>query len=597
MRYVIAGLFILTIVFLAIEQNIVALVALVVVLLGCWSNSELKRDKKKEEPKSEDSGDSNNVYIIQNSQNNIQINNAIINLTIGDDDKKKGTSEKIDLLTEKYEHIRSLLNSSKYQNALERCDKFLSREDSKNHPKYAAVLANKGVALYGLGEGTKASEYFEQSLGIDSNNPIVYVNLALYYFEHKNIKEALNKLDKCDELNPNIVPALNIRAVIYDVACNRTKEAKNLVQKAISLNPNFWDGYANLGLFESKDGNLEKAQEFINEAIKNNPSNGDYHGLFGSILQKKSIDNITKEERTSEIEVCDKSLLDKRINQAILKNAIIEFEKARELGVKDIDILISNLSSAYLWNGQGEKVIELLEEKIKKDNCKIQDYLTYAQAKHHIGEWDTALKYYKIVNDKTPNSATVLNNIGIMYKEKKDFINSIKFIKKAVELEPTCIGFHSNLGRAHFLNGTYQQAINHIEQSLNLGVKDRGLVFAIARSYTHLKMYASAIEYYKELYEKEYYPKTIIKEYAYCLAMIGKNTDAILLYKEAISIENLNIEEWINLAKTQYNAGEYDDAKNTAKKILQMNISEKQKKGVVYIIKTCENRGKPFLKI
>lgn len=553
----------------------------------------------------------NTVNIINNYVTTNNITQLVT--SIGPVEKPAVASVTQDKFKEKYllelhKHIRTLIDLKKYDDALKKAEMYISTEGAKIHPKYSSVIANKGVALYNLKEDKKdALECFEKSMQLEKNNPVVYVNLAIHNSKIGQMNKALEILDECESISPNYVPAMNLRAMIIDSKDSKLGNAITILEKAISIDPKFWDGYANLALLEGKNGKYESAKTHIEEAIKHNPSCGEYHAIFATNLLKEFSDSLNSMETKGEIKFFETSLLENSNKKDIIPMVIKEYEKANELGVEDKNTLVSNLSTAYLLNNQPHSAIELLKDVIEGGDCPLSNKITMAQAYSQIEDWDNSLKYYGIVDKELPDTVSILNDIGMIYMKKKDYVKSIGYLRKALDLERNeyALGeLYNNLGFVHLLNATHNEAIKCLRKAYDLGRKDKGLILGLARSYYAQKYYSTAKKYYEEFLKgskdeqklKEY--SQVFGEYADSLISAGGDSypEAIENYKKAIHFNNSNIRCWENLMITQYNNGQTNEALETAETILGMNIPEETKSRVRKIKEYYENKSSPIIK-
>jgi len=80
------------------------------------------------------------------------------------------------------------------------------------------------------------------------------------------------------------------------------------------------------------------------------------------------------------------------------------------------------------------------------------------------GNYDRALMEYKTADRITPNKATLLNNIGVLYMQKNRMDQAIEYYKRTLAVDPGYTHARNNLGYAYYRNGWLVKA----ERELNL---------------------------------------------------------------------------------------------------------------------------------
>ncbi|KMP11710.1 hypothetical protein UZ36_03595 [Candidatus Nitromaritima sp. SCGC AAA799-C22] len=79
------------------------------------------------------------------------------------------------------------------------------------------------------------------------------------------------------------------------------------------------------------------------------------------------------------------------------------------------------------------------------------------------GDFDRALREYKIADEIAPGRAAILNNIGVLYLRKNNLDQAIEYFKKAITVNPEYTQSLNNLGYAYYRNGWLDKA----EKELN----------------------------------------------------------------------------------------------------------------------------------
>lgn len=105
-------------------------------------------------------------------------------------------------------------------------------------------------------------------------DPKLYFQRGLQYYQRKEYDKALPDLDNAIKLDPVYADALYYRAIIYDMQ-NRGQEAIAEYTKLIKINPKYDGAYNNRGIEYGKSGRLDLALKDFEAVQANNPNDKD----------------------------------------------------------------------------------------------------------------------------------------------------------------------------------------------------------------------------------------------------------------------------------------------------------------------------------
>jgi tetratricopeptide (TPR) repeat protein len=89
-------------------------------------------------------------------------------------------------------------------------------------------------------------------------------------------------------------------------------------------------------------------------------------------------------------------------------------------------------------------------------------------ANHQMGDLGIAKKYYQRAIKKNPKYADAMNNLGTVYYARKRYSRALKEYARAILLSPTNATMYSNLGTAYFARKKYDKAIEAYQTALRL---------------------------------------------------------------------------------------------------------------------------------
>ena len=321
------------------------------------------------------------------------------------------------------------------------------------------------------------------------------------------IKEVKSKLKKF----PNSLHLLNYQAMAY-TALKKDKEALLSYQNILKKDPSLAGPYYNIGIILKRNGRIEEAVESYKKAISLKPDYVQAYNNLG-VLYK---DNEKYE------------------------NAITMFTKATELQ-PDHQNSYYNLAQIKKEQGLSEEAIELLL-KVLDLNPEHNEAKLNAQ---HIcnglgiklnnqGNYEKALKYFKILTYLQPSEAVGFYNMGNTYLEMEDYKNAKDLFKEALRVEPKYGPAYSNLGTVYKNLGELQKSISCYKEAIKIDPKKSNSYYNMGNA----------------------------------LKDIGCIKEAEDNYKKAITLDPKHIGSYHNLALLHEERGQISKALNIAKKVL-----------------------------
>ncbi len=104
-----------------------------------------------------------------------------------------------------------------------------------NYPEDVVVKQALSATYFNQKENTKAREYLEEALKIESNNFSINYNLGLFYRSMRNEETAIEYFKKSIELNKNLIEGYNALGDIYSNN-GHLEDAIKSYKKSISIN-------------------------------------------------------------------------------------------------------------------------------------------------------------------------------------------------------------------------------------------------------------------------------------------------------------------------------------------------------------------------
>ena len=232
-----------------------------------------------------------------------------------------------------------------------------------------------------------------------------------------------------------------------------------------------------------------------------------------------------------------------------------------------------------------------------------------AYSYHQSAKFGLAESIYNDLLKIQPNNKDLILLLGTLHLQSKDLIKSENFFKKYLAIDNSNYLAFQNLGVLSNAKGDYKQARNFLEKSISLNPKNYHAQFYLSKSlyeldqfddaYKILKSYLKNIDDNSEAFfdmgnicfslnkiedSISYYDKSLeikpkyheaLANKALALSKIPNYSEAIILYKRAIFLNDCNLYR-TNLANLMKHIGLYDEAIKLYKKSLALDPNNKE---------------------
>ena len=219
-----------------------------------------------------------------------------------------------------------------------------------------------------------------------------------------------------------------------------------------------------------------------------------------------------------------------------------------------------------------------------------------------------ALEIVRTMRDKT-KEATILNNIGLIYRQKGEYKKALEYYQQALAIEKELVNkaqqaiVLNNMGVAYEKLSQYDQAVDSYSESLAIAsaIENKSLVVAnlnnLGLVYDNLGHYTQAINYYQKaltIVEDRKTKGKILNNMGGVYDVLGQHRKALDYYQQALIIKKELFDRigegttLNNIGVAYRNLGEYEQALDFFEQALAVRneINDKAGKGV-----TLANRG------
>jgi len=214
-------------------------------------------------------------------------------------------------------------------------------------------------------------------------------------------------------------------------------EAKKFFESYTKTNQNDPVGAYYLGRLFLREGNYDKAIDWLDKAVELDEKNSDYHLLLGRAYSIKA----------------QRAGLLKKASAA--KNVKKAFERAVELKPENIDarmgLLQFYLMAPGIMGGSKDKAREQAEE-IKKQNA-YQGHLAFGFIHTVNEEFDQAEKEYQFAIKANPDHFQAYYSLGYLHARQKAYDKASEIFENLLKLHPEQVASYFHLGRLAMMSG------------------------------------------------------------------------------------------------------------------------------------------------
>lgn len=238
--------------------------------------------------------------------------------------------------------------------------------------------------------------------------------------------------------------------------------------------------YYNLGLTYQCIKEYDRAIVTYNKFLESNPT--DYDGLYNIALVY-----FNKESYSKSAEF---------------------FEKCFEIN-KDEDV-VKALILAYLNNNQMQKAVEFADEILENTPNGINLYYIIAKVfenKNSLNKdftyIDKAIELYLKLLKKDSKHFDSYLSLSICYAKKGEWILSVDFCNKALEVNPKSYEANNQMGLVFYCSNEVKEAINYYETALKLKPEGDYKIYSnLGYAYEKIGQYDKAVKIFTQLISK-----------------------------------------------------------------------------------------------
>lgn len=339
-----------------------------------------------------------------------------------------------------------------------------------------------GINFYYTGQYEEAIDSLSSYLDGESGSVEALYYRALARLELKNILAAKKDMNQLMELGYEYA---HLHWKLGNLYLNKDSgfdspfynEAKNELVKANQLGINSPSFHSDLAMAYQGLGNMEKAAEEYELALKNGGEVADYINLatvYKDVHRlEKAIKYYSKAlELSPNNTAVYLNLGNIFINQGNYEQAIKLLEKGSEINPNFVAIK-SKLALAYLESGDKEKAQETFKEVVSQNSNYYEAYYYLGKINEEEEKIEKAIYYFGEAIKNNPNYVKAYIALGNLYLKKQDTYKAMANYMTALEKNPNYPDAHFQLALAYKELNMKDAAINELRVTLHLDSSNR----------------------------------------------------------------------------------------------------------------------------
>ena len=234
-----------------------------------------------------------------------------------------------------------------------------------------------------------------------------------------------------------------------------------------------------------------------------------------------------------------------RLIQGRADQAAGDFRRAMELGDEDPNTRVK-LSRALAMQGDKDAASEAIRESIDLD--PVRQKLADAFKLQNTGKEAEAERIYRAVLKEDPENVDALRLLASMATEKRHHRDAETLLKRAIELTPDFGRALADLVICLVEQDKVDEACGYAERLLRIGADNANSHLVAGNAYAAAGRYREAIASYETALEKSPEHLGAMAGLAHNLKTIGRQDEAIEIYRQCLAINPYFVDVYWNLA-------------------------------------------------
>lgn len=364
----------------------------------------------------------------------------------------------------------------------------------------AYALIYRGIMADDGGKFTLATDFLQRALKLDPKNFYAHYNLAIVMRHRGMYKQALQQLEKARALRPDALNAEILKGQLEYQAEDFQSAEETLERASDSRDPL---ALYNLGMVYKKEGKLAEAKAAFTEAYDRAGAGEIAYkaaSQVGIIYATQGDYNNAREHMKRAVALAPQNpkyyynlaLIEYRTGEteAALKN----LKKAVSLGREDTKtyVYVARLFEELGRTKDAEDALLAAREIAPHDSLVLTKL---ADMQIRLKKWESAIENLERLLEtsaKSGDKAHALYNLGLIYRELKNFEKAESYLNRARSLDSLNEDVLIALGRVYEEKGSAHKAIDIYRQALKVNPDNLKLLRELSMLYVRLGLLTEA---------------------------------------------------------------------------------------------------------
>jgi len=278
---------------------------------------------------------------------------------------------------------------------------------------------------------------------------------------------------------------------------------ETLWRDTIAKNPKAVIAYDNLGVRLAYQGQLDKAIELHQQALRLDPDNLHAMNNLGVALARlRRFDEADRYfQRVLSLDPKFASAYNNiGLSYALQGNdesAFPYYQKALELESNHADAH-NNIGNVYARKGEHDQAIEHFQKALEIHPDHPEVHYDLAVSLSFQGKFEQAKQHYLKAIEAKPFFPDAHNNLGALYQQQGDIENAIARFQMALRWNPSFTSARLNLANALALAGKFHEALPNYEHLMKAEPEDAEIRSRYGDALAHIGRVREAMELYRE---------------------------------------------------------------------------------------------------
>ena len=223
-------------------------------------------------------------------------------------------------------------------------------------------------------------------------------------------------------------------------------------------------------------GRFREAQSDAEETLRQNPNDLAAHRLLARIYTRQAADSQQN-----------------RVDEAMVKKAVGEYQKITELDPKDADsfVMLGRLQQLSQNSVDAEKAYK---KALEADPANEDAMAGLAKVYTDLGDNRAAAEVLRKLSEKNPSSRALISLAG-SYKQMREFALAAETLRKALEMNPpNSVEIKRELGEVLMIGEQYPAAVKIYQELAEAEPNDASSYLRISQAYAAMRDFAKARE-------------------------------------------------------------------------------------------------------